>query len=250
MLVLVVDSTLVETKTGTLPLLITAPHGGTTPLAGVQQRKRGTTVRDQHTKELALAVWERFKQIVGQAPFVVIAAFDRNHIDANRAEKFAYEHKDAAIHYRTYHAAIRAYIEQIRTKWQVGVLIDLHGQAEKPSVLHLGTRNGLCIGELIVRSSWDAYVGDNSLGGFLRRQGYSVHPATAPPIREHPHFNGGYTVQTYGSHQSGGLDAFQLEVGRNFRKQTEDYLTFAKDLAAALANFCNHYLPPRSVEAD
>ncbi len=59
---------------------------------------------------------------------------------------------------------------------------------------------------------------------------------TVPP--QDRRFRGGYTVITHGSHNSDGMDAIQLEIGSNLRKNPK----FAKDLTQAIATFYKSYL--------
>ena len=55
----------------------------------------------------------------------------------------------------------------------------------------------------------DAVVGRNSLFGQLQAAGYEVFPPNTPvrDAREDTRYNGGYTVETYGSHNPDGVDA-------------------------------------------
>ncbi len=56
-----------------------------------------------------------------------------------------------------------------------------------------------------------------------------------------PRFNGGYTVQTYGSHKAEGIDAVQFEYGSNFRAADKLDDT-AKRTAAAIKSFLSGLL--------
>jgi N-formylglutamate amidohydrolase len=73
-------------------------------------------------------------------------------------------------------------------------------------------------------------------------------PSTSDSRKEE-RYRGGYTVQTYGSHQGRGVDAIQLEIGTKFRARANLEQT-AMDLAEAIAVFAQEYLPPvKSSEA-
>ncbi len=60
-----------------------------------------------------------------------------------------------------------------------------------------------------------------------------------------PQYNGGYTVQTYGSHRAEGIDAVQFEYGSSYRK-LEKLDDTAKRTAAAIAKFYAAYLPKKA----
>jgi hypothetical protein len=56
-------------------------------------------------------------------------------------------------------------------------------------------------------------------------------------LREDPRFSGGYTVFNYGSQHPEGIDAIQLEFGKNHRANER----LAEDLAEALIVFMTQY---------
>lgn len=85
-----------------------------------------------------------------------------------------------------------------------------------------------------------------------RGKGYKVFPsntAIGNPAEDR-RFDGGYTVHAYGSRSPGGLDAVQLEVGRNLRTDSG----FIAALGEGIAVFYRAYLegrsPPRSMASD
>lgn len=100
---------------GNLPILITAPHGGTKAIPGVPKRTGKNpatgavipqfwTLQDDGTIEIALAVSDNLYQLLGARPYLVAADFDRKYIDANRAgEIAAYENPNAKPYYDFYH---------------------------------------------------------------------------------------------------------------------------------------------------
>ena len=80
---------LVIVRKGTLPVIVSAPHGGRREVPGVPARK-GTgidqfaTVRDENTDALAELFAAELEKKLGGRPGVVVARFDRRFIDANR----------------------------------------------------------------------------------------------------------------------------------------------------------------------
>jgi N-formylglutamate amidohydrolase len=237
-------SVLVFAQSGTLPIVLTAPHGGSSAVPGVPARTSGTTVQDTRTLELTEALRDRLAAILCERPYVVIAQFHRRFVDANRAEAEAYEHPDGRAPYRAYHQTIRDFVAEIRQRYPDGaILLDIHGQSEEPDRIHRGTRNGTSVTRLLARYGDDALVGRNSLLGQLAAAGYTVFPPITAPrdAREDPRWNGGYTVDAYGSHNPDGIDTIQLEIGRNFRDEAA-VGAMADQLANALATFSTTYV--------
>jgi N-formylglutamate amidohydrolase len=183
----------------------------------------------------------------------VAARFNRKYIDANRPEAEAIESPDAKFAYDAYHYRIRQFIAQVKERFPRGaVLLDMHGQSEDPGVLHRGTQNGATVADLLRSRGPAALTGPNSILGVVQSKGYKVFPPNTtlgnPP--EDRRYNGGYTVRTYGSGGPDGLDAIQLEVGRDLRRDTQ----FIAALGEAIVVFYKAYLdvnaPPRAAAAE
>ena len=116
-----------------------------------------------------------------------------------------------------------------------------HPWSERRGAIYRGTGNGKTVISLTRRFGADAMVGSKSIFSQLESMGYRVLPSTEEPHREQ-RYVGGYTVQTYGSHQPSGIDAIQLEIGMRLRARPNLERT-ATDLAAAIAVFAQEYLP-------
>ena len=228
---------------GTLPIIVTAPHGGSTTIPGVPDRvgrKAGqfVVVRDTSTDLLARKLAESIEREMGRKPFVVIAHFPRSEVDANRPAADAYESERAKPYYEAYHEAVRSACREVDARWGHGLLLDLHAQAADTNAIYRGTNNGATVAAMVERSGADAFVGPNSVLGAMEALGYHIVPACASGDREDPHFNGGYTVQTYGgpARAARGISAIQLETGGRFRTARR-LGTTAADLARAIRGF-------------
>jgi N-formylglutamate amidohydrolase len=238
------------TKAGTLPVVVSAPHGGSKPLPGVADRKGAgvsqfVTVRDTNTDRLAEAFAAAIERELGGRPFLVVAHFTREHVDANRPPDGAYESDTAKPVYDAYHAALRSHCEAVRTKWGRGLVLDLHAQGAKADTVFRGTARLSSLKLLRDRFGMAAITGPDSLLGAFAARGRTVFPGPgAPPeTAEHPRYTGGYITRTYGAAGSTGLDAMQLEFGADYTR-TAAVETTAADLAAALTAFAGKYLPP------
>ena len=234
---------LVTARTGGLPILLTVPHGGTDIVPNVPVRSRGITGTDVHTIELMEALTKHLERELGASPYVVAARFSRKYIDANRAEREAFESPDAKPAYDAYHGRIRSFITQMRERFPRGaVLLDIHGQSTEPDLLLRGTRNGSTVAALLRNHGPDALIGPNSIFGVVQRRGYKVFPPNTPigNPSEDRRYGGGPTVQMYGSNNPDGIDAIQLEVGRAIRRDAG----FIAALGEGMIAFHTAYLQP------
>jgi N-formylglutamate amidohydrolase len=236
---------------GDLPIILSAPHGGRLKVPGVAERKgegiaQFTTVREENTAEIALALAAILEQVFGARPHVVVAHFERKYLDANRPAASAYEGKEAAPLYDAYHAALDAACKQVQKDFGRGLLLDLHGQAGDADAIYRGTVNGKSVTLLVQRFGQAAVTGEKSVLGALAKLGYKVLPANDAADQKETKFNGGHIVRTYGSHGGSGIDAIQLELGSALRSK-KGQETLIPDLVAALEVFAKAYLPAKKV---
>lgn len=152
----------VTIQKGTLPVILSAPHGGELDLPGSLPRDRKSggsrfqTVRDVRSIELAEAIANQLEAEFGQRPYVVILRVSRKYLDANREADYAYESPEAQVVYDEYHGAIEQFKKAILEKHGSGLLIDVHGQSKEKGAVYRGTRNGLTISALNRRLGKDA----------------------------------------------------------------------------------------------
>lgn len=232
-------SAVFDAKAGMLPLLLTVSHDGADFLGLFPHRTKGVTVRDVGTRELAERVADHLEKQTGRRPYLVIAKVSRRQMDVNRAEGDAVESAGLLPAYRAYHEQVATYVAELRARFPSGaLLIDVHGQSYEPATTFRGTRAGLTATRLVDRFGPAALQGSNSITGILAARGYGVHPLPdAPTLREEPRFAGGHTVFTYGSHRPDGIDAIQLEFGRQHRADVR----LPEDLASAIVGFMKHH---------
>lgn len=242
---------LVSRHRGTLPVLISCPHGGSAQPDGVPERDGYKTPSgcnfekkgDTDTNKVALGVAQRLVDLFGEAPYVVIADYHRKYIDANRSRACAFETAAAAPFYDEYHATLRAFVDEIRSEnggdnSGVGLLFDIHGTsgiASDPADVYLGTDNGASVARLLAADP-RALFRRRSLRGFLEAAGRVVSPhALGEP--EVPELDGGFTVRNYGSGQADGIDAIQLEIINPLRTDPEQRARFVDELAFAFGRW-------------
>jgi N-formylglutamate amidohydrolase len=241
---------LVLVEAGRLPVLISAPHGGTLKIRGVEPRlgeglPKGASGffagRDGGTEELAKGVVAALERKTGKRPYSVISATHRKFLDPNRPAEIAYEDEDARPVYERYHDACRNFCRDILATHRAGILLDVHGQGSSAETVYRGTNQGKTVTRLRERFGEAAHSGDDSFFGLLKQRGWKVYP---DPFngREQAGFTGGYIVQTHGSHRPEGLDALQLEFGADYRKSA-NRARIAEELATVIVEYLDLYIP-------
>lgn len=238
---------LITVQQGTLPIIISAPHGGRIPIPDVPERKgNGITkfvvVRDTNTDDLAMKLSKALEKELGAKPHLIVAHFERKYCDVNRPAESAFEHEKAKAIYDRYHQALKDACKQVQDTHGRGLLLDMHGQAADTEAIFRGTNNGQSVKLLVDRFGQRALTGEKSILGQMAAKKYKVLPANDSTDKEDPRFNGGYIVQTYGSSKGHAIDAIQLEWGGQARAKTKLDQT-ATDLASAIKIFAKEYLP-------
>ncbi len=230
-----IKSDLVEVVEGNLPIVITAPHGGASAIPGAVERTDKSlpgfvTVTDTRTDTLARETALEVEKYFDKKPWVVIAKFSRKYTDANRPAKYGAESDAAREQHKLYHEAVRHAVDSVRTKFGKGILVDFHGQAADKEFVFRGTQNLKSVGVV----SDEMLSGEKSFLRVLEKLGVKITPdASHARDKEHPKFNGGHTVQTYGLGQANGIFAIQLEFGSSYRS-VKGIPETAKKLAAAM----------------
>ncbi len=238
----------VTVQKGTLPIIISAPHGGRKKVPNVPERV-GTgltnfqTVRDENTAELVEKLVAEIEKLLGAKPWVVIARFERKYLDVNRSREQGYESDKAKPYYDAYHDPLAVACKAVKEKHGRGILLDIHGQAAFTGAICRGTQNLKTVKLLKDRDGMAAIRGKNSVLGRLEKLGYKVLPPgdAEETAKEESKFTGGYIVTNYGSHTAFAIDAIQLELGTDLRAK-DKYATTAKDLADAVRVFHDAYL--------
>jgi N-formylglutamate amidohydrolase len=255
---------------GNLPIIISAPHGGTTS-AGLPDRTCAgiTTTTDSNTDLLAIALKKALANLLGKTPHTVICNVLRSKIDVNRTVSEATcDNATAAFTWNDYHNFIGAAKTRILQTYGKGILIDIHGHGHTVQKMELGYN--LSTAEL---SGTDTYINGSSkvagstirnlvgtnlnglshaalvrgafaLGTYLETAGYpSVPSSTNLNPGTDDYFSGGYTVEKWGSKDGDALDAIQIECNYDgVRNSTANINRFADSLAHAIKYYVEkHY---------
>jgi len=253
----------IEYIAGNMPLIISAPHGGTSLPSELPDRTYGTFDTDTSTDNLARAVRTAVFNRYGRYPHVIICNIDRQKIDCNREIiEGAQGNANTILAWNEYHTFIQIAKQAVISSYGRGLLIDLHGQGHSIQRLEIGyntdsgdlfkstltssDRYDSSIRELGERSrlTFDQLVrGDLSLGTLLQSRGYPSVPSTTNINQGtvngvyNPYFTGGYTVEIYGSKgsNSGAINAIQIECNyTGVRDSPSNRAAFASALTDAL----------------
>lgn len=252
----------IEWIPGELPIIVSAPHGGTTTPSGIPDRTVGTTTRDLNTGELAREVSDALVARFGQRPHLIICQLHRRKLDANREiVEAAAGNPDAERSWREYHGFIEASGAEIRLGPGMGFYIDLHGHGHDIQRLELGylldaaalamsdaqltggaPATGSSLWPLAISSdiAFPALLrGPGSLGALLEGAGFpSVPGPTTPGPGSAPFFEGGYSTQRHGLPAAGRFAGLQIEANLvGVRDTPQSRAAFAAALAGALDSF-------------
>lgn len=245
---------LVTAYAGDLPLILTAPHGGTLRIPGATTRtgqgvaaRRGaksnfTMVLDRSVDKVTYELANEIQRRTGKRPYIVVANFSRRFVDANRTPEEGTETPAAREQYDVFHGHIRQYREEIIRKWGRGLLVDIHGHGGDPDLLIRGTADWTSVRNLVETWGKDAVTGPDGLLGPLEAAGVRIFPTNADNHSpENPALNGGFITRHYGSYAGGSFDAIQFECGNAQRAPTR-IPAFARAIADSLVPFTEKYL--------
>ncbi len=262
----------IEYHSGTLPLILTVPHGGTREPSDLPDRISGTSGRyDTNTLELGRSIAEALKKRTGRSPFLVINRVHRKKLDTNRdVLEAAQDDSLATALWEAWHACIDSAKRAVVQQFGAGLLVDLHGHRHREAWLELGyllsgsdlersddslnmpgTVNSSSIGGLTRFSpvSFAAIIrGPMSLGALFEDHGYESVPG---PTHPHPggkaYFSGGYNTERHGSLQGGTIVAIQLETPWAPVRDTDAHRTsFAEAAADVFAQYLEIHFAPHA----
>lgn len=252
---------------GSLPIIISVPHGGLVDPAGIPDRTCGspTTVTDSYTIELARQIDTALFNLTGCHPHLIICNLKRTKIDCNRnIADGACGNLEAETAWNEFQNFIDT-AQLISQNVHAGraFYIDLHGHG-KP-ILRLELGYGITGSELnnidsflntpaqiasssignLVNTNINGYThaellrGDFAMGTLLANAGFPSVPSQQTP---HPdttaYFYSGYNTNNHTCISSGNtVNGLQMECHQTVRFGYLNRKTFADSLAITLANY-------------
>ena len=237
----------VDVLPGTMPLVLSAPHGGMERPTDFADRTEGVLKRDRNTSEVAIELADAIELRTGHRPFVVLSRLHRSKLDPNRPmEEAAQGDPRAEVVWREYHQAVE---DCSAAALEIGdgsaLLLDLHGHAHEQSWIELGY--GVKAEELakedteLADAAW--LRGPKSLGAYFTE--VEIHAVPSPDI-PHPngekYFSGGYITKR---HRGKGLRSIQLELPWSIRNAKSRKASVPKMATAICGFFEEHFFIPR-----
>lgn len=254
----------VEYIAGSLPIVLSAPHGGREQPEELPDRTAGTFAFDVNTQELARAIDEAFVARTGQHPHVILCRVSRRKVDCNREiAEGAAGHPLTEQTWKDFQGFITEARAAVVAQHGKGFYIDLHGHGHPDGRLELGYAHGRAdlalkdeeLGRpaLAAKGTLNLFAvkepaaypallhGPRSLGGLLESAGFPATPSPAKPVPEEPFFNGGYNSRT---HTAAGTRFAGLQIETN-SKGVRDTEANRRRFAAALVEQLTVYLDER-----
>lgn len=254
----------VESKSGTLPIILTVPHGGDLKPASILSRRYGVTAKDSNTVELSLMLAEELEQLCGGRPSIVICRLHRSKVDCNRElAEAAQGDVLATTAWKAFHQAAEDHENEVTRKHGRGLVLDIHGHRHEEARVELGyllpktllnevTDADLNRNDSYLRTSSIRHLaslsphgfatlirGPQSLGGMLQKKGFSSVPSPAiPSPGTASYFSGAYGITAHGSRDGGSISAIQVECPwKGVRDTPANQRRFAKAFAACLGTY-------------
>lgn len=257
----------VEFQAGELPIILSAPHGGSLEPAEIPNRTAGTTVTDTATEDLARRLAVALQNRTGQSVSLVVCRLRRTKIDVNREIVEGAQGNAAAEQaWREYHAYLETAAGLALRRSPTGLVVDVHGHGHAIARIELGylltaavldrTDAELDAGAYGTQSSirtlaaesgtpFSAVLrGPDSLGGLLQRAGYAAVPSDAIPTPgADDYFNGGYITSRHGSAGGSPVSAVQAELPMpGIRDSAQARDRFAAAFADVLVAYVRRHL--------
>ena len=262
----------IEYIVGNLPVIFSAPHGGSLTPVEIPDRTasdcvssdRFVTGPDWNTQQLARAILNAFYMRTGKYPHVIINRLHRQKLDANRTiGGGACSDPEARIAWTEYHQYIQIAKERVVSEYGKGWYTDVHGHGHSVQRLELGylltddelrmsntlldatpayeQKSAFAMFSLVSPQSFSALLrGQAALGTLLVNTGYRSVPSAQDPAprSEESYFHGGYNTSVHGCGTGGSICGVQIEHHyTGVRDTATNRATYAAALARAYEVF-------------
>lgn len=215
---------------GSIPVILSVPHGGTLECESVPKRLNGILGIDKGTIQFTQQLISYIKKIskkkfyTSMRPSYIILKITRSRIDLNREKSKAFIQNSSIAKkiYQFYHKKLKELILDNINAFDDSLLLDIHGfeTSNRPSGFRdvdviLGTNNlKTFFAKPIPKKFW----GDN-IRGIIIKKFIELNIPIAPghPRRREYALAGGYITQTYGSSNIPKSKTMQIEFSERVR---------------------------------
>jgi len=250
---------------GTLPVILSSPHGGPLKPKSIPDRKTGNIKNDSNSRETTWLIARELALATGRMPSVIVNRLHRIKLDANRTKEDASTGSPQANKaWEQFHEFIDKAAADITARCGKGLYIDMHTHGHSTPNAELGYRlsskelagkdAALDAAQLVSKSSirsmatWSGAKhsallrGPKSIGASLNANSYAAVPSPGTPHPAgKPYFNGGYNTQRHGSAMGGAIDGLQIETHFSLMAKVADREKYAKAVAVAILSWlANH----------
>ena len=262
----------IEYHSGTLPIILSASHGGWMEPTEIADRTQGVTAIDTNTYQLTKVIMDTLTARFGGKPHVILCLLKRLKLDVNRevieaAEGNIYGERAWA----EYHHYLDIAKELVTVNHGSGIVFDIHGHGENPDGYYdLRTWLGYLIKgyeldltdeelntidfknkssiKVLADSSSHSFInilrGETSFGSIMDSLGYECVPsvnALGPDGSRY--FSGGYITARHGSSEEGIISAIQIELPEpEIRDTEENWSRYASAFATAVSRYYELHL--------
>ena len=262
----------IEYHSGTLPIILSASHGGWMEPTEIADRTQGVTAIDTNTYQLTKVIMDTLTARFGGKPHVILCLLKRLKLDVNRevieaAEGNIYGERAWA----EYHHYLDIAKELVTVNHGSGIVFDIHGHGENPDGYYdLRTWLGYLIKgyeldltdeelntidfknkssiKVLADSSSHSFIsilrGETSFGSIMDSLGYECVPSvnSLGPAGSR-YFSGGYITARHGSSEEGIISAIQIELPEpEIRDTEENWSRYASAFATAVSRYYELHL--------
>ena len=262
----------IEYHAGTLPIILSASHGGWMEPTEIADRTQGVTAIDTNTYQLTKVIMDTLTARFGGKPHVILCLLKRLKLDVNRevieaAEGNIYGERAWA----EYHHYLDIAKELVTVNHGSGIVFDIHGHGKNPDGYYdLRTWLGYLIKgheldlpdeelntldfkdkssiRVLADSSSHSFInilrGETSLGTIMDSLGYECVPSVSSlgPAGSR-FFSGGYITARHGSSEEGIISAIQIELPQpGIRDTEENWSRYAGAFATAVGRYYEFHL--------
>ena len=255
----------IQYRVGNTPVIITVPHDGTLVPSNMADRM-GNTERAVNTRKVA----EQFAVFFnansnGLFPHIIYNNVSRTKLDpdANLMDG-AQGNSYANLSYGTYHSYLQTAIDSVEAHFDAGILLNLVEHNHSVQQIELGyllsaenlnlSDSGLNayesesslnqLSSISASSFAEVIRGYSSFGNLLFGASYNGYTFNVVPTLDNPtpgtnpYLSGGYTLQSYGSSDSGKINAIDIATPYvGYRDNANAYRAVGVVLETAVVGF-------------